>query len=255
MQRREAVGRGRARRSSAAAARAPRSPPASSRSSAIAGIYRPALARAAADPRRPGHARWTSAPTWRSGPSTSSSSPSWAPRSRRSCSGSSARGWALLSNGEEPGRARPTVVEAHAQRRARPPPRGLEFVGNVEGTDLTTGAADVVVTDGFTGNVALKVMEGTRGAARRGPRRGRCRARARRSAALLLRPALRRPARRARSRGPRRRLPARPAPARRRRRTGASAARASRRRSCWPPAAPAATSSAARTRRSRRRAR
>jgi glycerol-3-phosphate acyltransferase PlsX len=38
---------------------------------------------------------------------------------------------------------------------------GLNFVGNVEGGDLTSGAADVVVTDGFTGNVALKAIEGT----------------------------------------------------------------------------------------------
>jgi glycerol-3-phosphate acyltransferase PlsX len=36
----------------------------------------------------------------------------------------------------------------------------MEFVGNVEGTDLTTGKAHVVVTDGFTGNIALKLMEG-----------------------------------------------------------------------------------------------
>jgi glycerol-3-phosphate acyltransferase PlsX len=38
---------------------------------------------------------------------------------------------------------------------------GIEFTGNVEGMDLVEGAADVVVTDGFTGNVALKTMEGT----------------------------------------------------------------------------------------------
>ena len=38
---------------------------------------------------------------------------------------------------------------------------GIEFVGNVEGRDLLTGAADVIVTDGFTGNVALKTAEGT----------------------------------------------------------------------------------------------
>jgi glycerol-3-phosphate acyltransferase PlsX len=37
----------------------------------------------------------------------------------------------------------------------------LNFTGNVEGFDLPGGGADVVVTDGFTGNVALKVMEGT----------------------------------------------------------------------------------------------
>ena len=37
----------------------------------------------------------------------------------------------------------------------------LNFVGNVEGSDVTAGRADVIVTDGFTGNVALKLMEGT----------------------------------------------------------------------------------------------
>ncbi len=38
---------------------------------------------------------------------------------------------------------------------------GIEFVGNVEGRDLPGGEVDVVVTDGFTGNVSLKLMEGT----------------------------------------------------------------------------------------------
>ena len=38
---------------------------------------------------------------------------------------------------------------------------GLNFIGNVEARDLLNGAADVVVTDGFTGNVALKTIEGT----------------------------------------------------------------------------------------------
>ena len=38
---------------------------------------------------------------------------------------------------------------------------GIEFAGNVEGRDLPAGGVDVVVTDGFTGNVALKLMEGT----------------------------------------------------------------------------------------------
>jgi len=68
----------------------------------------------------------------------------------------------LLSNGEEPGKGTSTVIEAHAAlaERAAAAPAALTFVGNVEGTDLTTGAADVVVTDGFTGNVVLKTMEG-----------------------------------------------------------------------------------------------
>jgi glycerol-3-phosphate acyltransferase PlsX len=68
---------------------------------------------------------------------------------------------ALLSNGEEASRGSPDVVDAHeqlAQRVARVP--SLEFVGNVEGTQVTAGVADVIVTDGFTGNVALKVVEG-----------------------------------------------------------------------------------------------
>ena len=69
---------------------------------------------------------------------------------------------ALLSNGEEPTKGTDDVVAAHEQLAARAPTvADLEFVGNVEGTQVTTGAADVIVTDGFTGNVALKLMEGT----------------------------------------------------------------------------------------------
>jgi phosphate acyltransferase len=63
----------------------------------------------------------------------------------------------LLSIGEEPKKGTADVVAAH-ERLARGP---LDFAGNVEGTDLAAGAVDVVVTDGFTGNVALKLMEGT----------------------------------------------------------------------------------------------
>jgi phosphate acyltransferase len=63
----------------------------------------------------------------------------------------------LLSVGEEPGKGTPDVVEAHRRLAGGE----LNFVGNVEGNDLVQGTADVVVTDGFTGNVALKTMEGT----------------------------------------------------------------------------------------------
>jgi glycerol-3-phosphate acyltransferase PlsX len=68
---------------------------------------------------------------------------------------------ALLSNGEEAVRGSPLVVAAHEQlaARARDADR-LSFAGNVEGTAVTGGAVDVVVTDGFTGNVALKLIEG-----------------------------------------------------------------------------------------------
>lgn len=68
----------------------------------------------------------------------------------------------LLSNGEEAGRGSALVLEAHAELRERAGGGiGLfEFVGNVEGGDVVGGAADVIVTDGFTGNIALKLMEG-----------------------------------------------------------------------------------------------
>ena len=64
----------------------------------------------------------------------------------------------LLSVGEEAGKGREEVVAANEVLAAA---SGIEFVGNVEGRDLPAGKADVVVTDGFTGNVALKLMEGT----------------------------------------------------------------------------------------------
>ncbi len=85
----------------------------------------------------------------------------------------------LLSNGEEDARGGALVTETGAElrerlggRRGAPADPGdrrpgapaddlFEFVGNVEGGDLLTGAADVVVTDGLTGNIALKVLEGT----------------------------------------------------------------------------------------------
>jgi glycerol-3-phosphate acyltransferase PlsX len=68
---------------------------------------------------------------------------------------------ALLSVGEEPKKGTDEVVEAHAALAAAD---GIEFAGNVEGRDLLGDAADVIVTDGFTGNVALKTIEGTAGA-------------------------------------------------------------------------------------------
>jgi glycerol-3-phosphate acyltransferase PlsX len=65
---------------------------------------------------------------------------------------------ALLSIGEEAGKGTPQLVEAHeALTRAD----ALNFVGNVEGRDLFEDAGEVIVTDGFTGNVVLKTLEGT----------------------------------------------------------------------------------------------
>jgi glycerol-3-phosphate acyltransferase PlsX len=65
---------------------------------------------------------------------------------------------ALLSVGEEAKKGTDEVIEAHAALASAD---GIEFAGNVEGRDLLGDAADVIVTDGFTGNVALKTIEGT----------------------------------------------------------------------------------------------
>jgi glycerol-3-phosphate acyltransferase PlsX len=66
----------------------------------------------------------------------------------------------LLSIGEEASKGTPLVKEAHALLAAGAGGGGLTFIGNVEGRDLMTDQVDVVVTDGFTGNVALKTLEG-----------------------------------------------------------------------------------------------
>jgi glycerol-3-phosphate acyltransferase PlsX len=64
----------------------------------------------------------------------------------------------LLSVGEESGKGTPDVLTAH-DRIAEA--GGLNFIGNVEGFDIPNAGAHVVVADGFTGNVALKVLEST----------------------------------------------------------------------------------------------
>jgi glycerol-3-phosphate acyltransferase PlsX len=63
----------------------------------------------------------------------------------------------LLSIGEESTKGTSLVKETHQLLAAT---AGLNFVGNVEGRDLIPSPVDVVVTDGFTGNVALKTLEG-----------------------------------------------------------------------------------------------
>ena len=63
----------------------------------------------------------------------------------------------LLSIGEEPEKGNALTLEAHGLLAAS----DLPFTGNVESRSLLAGAADVVVTDGFTGNVCLKLLEGT----------------------------------------------------------------------------------------------
>jgi glycerol-3-phosphate acyltransferase PlsX len=64
---------------------------------------------------------------------------------------------ALLSIGEEPDKGNRLVRETHPLLQAS----HLDFVGNAESRDLLAHAADVIVCDGFTGNMALKLMEGT----------------------------------------------------------------------------------------------
>ncbi len=64
---------------------------------------------------------------------------------------------ALLSNGEEDTKGNDLVKSAHQLLAGR---HDVRFTGNVEGRDLLRGVADIVVTDGFTGNVALKTLEG-----------------------------------------------------------------------------------------------
>jgi len=61
----------------------------------------------------------------------------------------------LLSIGEEEGKGNDLTREAHQRLKAAP----VHFVGNVEARDVYAGVADVIVCDGFTGNVALKISE------------------------------------------------------------------------------------------------
>jgi len=64
----------------------------------------------------------------------------------------------LLSIGEEPTKGTPDVIEAHRLIAAD---EHIRFYGNVEGRDIMNRVVDVIVTDGFTGNVALKSLEGS----------------------------------------------------------------------------------------------
>ncbi len=69
----------------------------------------------------------------------------------------------LLSIGEEPTKGNPLVKETHKllAEGSWIGATGAQFIGNVEGRDIMTDDVDVVVTDGFTGNVALKTLEGS----------------------------------------------------------------------------------------------
>lgn len=71
----------------------------------------------------------------------------------------------LLTIGAEPGKGNKLARRAHELLQADPPHGGtpIRFEGNVEGSDLMAGRVDVVVTDGFAGNIALKAIEGAAG--------------------------------------------------------------------------------------------
>ncbi len=64
----------------------------------------------------------------------------------------------LLSIGEEPGKGDTLRKEAYEMLSSA---KGIRFIGNVEGRDVMKKTADVIVTDGFTGNVVLKALEGS----------------------------------------------------------------------------------------------
>src|SRR3954447_6496533 len=93
---------------------------------------------------------------------------------------------ALLANGTEPSKGTETIIAAHEALAGSP-----NFVGNVEGFAVGTGVADVIVADGFAGNVFLKVMEGTSAALLGAVRQAALSSPRSKLGGLLLRPALR----------------------------------------------------------------
>ncbi len=99
----------------------------------------------------------------------------------------------LLANGSEATKGTPLVVAAHEALAARlaGDAAPFEFVGNVEGNDIPAGLVDVIVTDGFTGNVALKLIEGTSQAILAAVRAAATSTTRAKAGGVLLRPALR----------------------------------------------------------------
>jgi phosphate acyltransferase len=96
---------------------------------------------------------------------------------------------ALLSNGEEPNKGTPDIVFVHEQLSGHAG-TGLNFIGNIEGMQITDGAADVVVMDGFTGNIALKLIEGVSDRTLRGLHEAAARSRRFKLGGRLLEPAI-----------------------------------------------------------------
>src|SRR5690349_18284983 len=96
---------------------------------------------------------------------------------------------ALLSNGEEPAKGTPELIAVH-ETLSGEGGTGLNFIGNVEGTQVTDGVADVVVMDGFTGNITLKLIEGVSGRTLRAVREAAMSSWRAKLGGLLLRPAV-----------------------------------------------------------------
>jgi phosphate acyltransferase len=67
---------------------------------------------------------------------------------------------ALLSNGSEPNKGRPAQVAAYQSLEKLKAQQLVNFIGSIEGLDIPKGTADVILTDGFTGNIVLKLLEG-----------------------------------------------------------------------------------------------
>ena len=93
----------------------------------------------------------------RCSPSGWCSSHRWGPSTPRHRFGVAEPKVGLLSIGEEPGKGDTLRKEAYELLLRAP---GINFIGNVEGRDTMLKTADVIVTDGFTGNVVLKTLEG-----------------------------------------------------------------------------------------------
>ena len=181
------------------------------------GVYRPALALPLPNP---GHGRRcccsTSAPTSTCRPEHLVQFAHMGSAFAQAVMGIGSPRVALLSNGEEPGKGTPELVSVHEQL-AGARGAGLNFIGNIEGTQVTEGVADVVVMDGFTGNITLKLIEGVSSRTMRAVRDAAATSTRGKLGGWLIAPAVRAAARGDRPRGPGRRLHARAAPARRRR--------------------------------------
>jgi glycerol-3-phosphate acyltransferase PlsX len=98
---------------------------------------------------------------------------------------------ALLSNGEEPNKGTPDLVYVHEQL-AGGVGTGLNFIGNIEGNHITDGVADVVVMDGFIGNITLKLIEGVSDRTLRGVHDAELSSRRAKLGGRMLKPAMRR---------------------------------------------------------------